>query len=132
MSEEGGTKLQRRRVSAPQQMPPEQMYQQQQQQQPRQYPPQMQMQAPPPPPPPQQRYVQPSDSSGFCFSFENKNLKSSLLVIIIFLILNSKMIWKEIIRIPFMGSTEPSIIALIVNAMIAGIVYYLISSYFIN
>ena len=39
------------------------------------------------------------------------------------------MIWKQIIKIPFMGSVEPSIVALIVNSILAGIVFYLVNNY---
>ena len=57
------------------------------------------------------------------------NFKQALLVALIFILLNSKMIWKQIIKIPFMGSVEPSIVALIVNSILAGIVFYLVNNY---
>ena len=53
--------------------------------------------------------------------------KNTLLVIIIFVALNSKIIWKQIIRFPFMGGIEPSIVALVVNSILAGVIFYLIS-----
>jgi hypothetical protein len=39
------------------------------------------------------------------------------------------MVWKEIVKIPFMGQVEPSIIALVVNAVIAGVIYYIVTNY---
>ena len=36
---------------------------------------------------------------------------------------------KQIIKLPMMGMVEPSIIALIVNSILAGIVFYIISIY---
>ena len=62
----------------------------------------------------------------FGFSWNDKNVKNSLIVVVIFILLNSRMIWKAISRIPMMGSVEPSILALIVNSIIAGIVFYII------
>jgi len=64
----------------------------------------------------------------FNFSFENKNMKNSLLVVVIFIVLNSKMIWRIISKMPMMGTVEPSILALIVNSIIAGLAFYLLSS----
>ena len=64
----------------------------------------------------------------FCFSWNDKNIKNSIVVIVLFILLNSRMIWKAISRIPMMGSVEPSILALIVNSIIAGIVFYIIST----
>jgi hypothetical protein len=55
-------------------------------------------------------------------------MKNSLLVVVIFIVLNSKMIWKIISKMPMMGTVEPSILALIVNSIIAGIAFYLLSS----
>ena len=67
--------------------------------------------------------------SSFGAAFESSTFKNAILVIAIFLLLNSKLIWKQIIQLPFMGSVEPSIIALIVNAIIAGMAFYLISNF---
>ena len=136
MSEEGGTKLPRRRPvqqmqqqqeqqpSAPQ-MAQQQQYQQQMQQQ--QYQQQMQQQQYQ-----QQQHVQIQPHphfNRFNISFDDKNLKNTGLVVMIFFILNSKMVWKEIVKIPFMGQVEPSIIALVVNAIIAGVIYYIVTNY---
>ena len=127
MSEEGGTKLPRRRPvqqmqqqqeqqpSAPQ-MAQQQQYQQQMQQQ--QYQQQQHVQIQPHP-----------HFNRFNISFDDKNLKNTGLVVMIFFILNSKMVWKEIVKIPFMGQVEPSIIALVVNAIIAGVIYYIVTNY---
>ena len=54
-------------------------------------------------------------------------LKTSILVSLIFVLLNSKMIWKQLIKLPMMGTVDPSILALIVNAILAGIIFYCIN-----
>jgi hypothetical protein len=101
----------------PQQMPsPEEMYQMQQQQQ------MMQAQAMQQQPVP--RIIKPKSSFGA--SVDSKTLKYSVLVVLIFIILNSKIVWRQIQRLPFMGNMDPSIIALIVNSILAGVVFYLI------
>ena len=63
------------------------------------------------------------------FSFESAGVKNAALVAVIFLLLNSKMIWKQIIQLPFMGRVEPSIIALVVNSILAGMAFYLLSNF---
>jgi len=101
----------------PQQMPsPEEMYQMQQQQQ------MMQAQAMQQQPVP--RIIKPKSSFGS--SVDSKTLKYSVLVVLIFIILNSKIVWRQIQRLPFMGNMDPSIVALIVNSILAGVVFYLI------
>jgi len=67
--------------------------------------------------------------SSFGAAFESSTFKNALLVTVIFLLLNSKLIWKQIIQFPFMGSVEPSMIALVVNAIIAGMAFYLVSNF---
>ena len=62
------------------------------------------------------------------FGLSDKNSKNTLIVIVIFILLNSKIIWRTISRLPMMGSVEPSILALIVNSVLAGIVFYILSS----
>jgi len=62
----------------------------------------------------------------------SKYFKYSLLVVLIFLILNSKIIWKQISRFPFMGQVEPSIIALVVNSILAGIIFYAIVNFILK
>ena len=139
----GGTKLQRRKP--PQEVVPPQMVQQQMAQQiQQQMPPQMQQQQQMPP---QQMPVQMNESYGQArmpspilkrkskfASFDNaggntENMKYALVVSLIFVILNSKIIWKQIMKLPFMGSVEPSIVALLVNSILAGVVYYIISTF---
>jgi hypothetical protein len=66
------------------------------------------------------------------FSFNISEIKNALLVFLIFFILNSKMVWKQIIKLPFMGSVEPSMVALVVNSILAGILFYVISNFFIK
>ena len=60
------------------------------------------------------------------------NVKYSFIVALIFIILNSKIIWKQITKLPFMGSVEPSIIALIVNSILAGIIYYIMTTFIVK
>jgi membrane glycosyltransferase len=130
--EEGGTKIQRRPVQQiPQQMPPQipqQMPQQMPQQTPQQMPQQVQQM--------KHQFVNNSVPSSIKngtfkgFSFSNPVGKSTLLVIIIFILLNSRIAWRAISRIPMMGSIEPSILALIVNSLIAGIAFYILSKKF--
>jgi hypothetical protein len=67
---------------------------------------------------------------GKSFNFSNKNTKNAILVVLIFILLNSRMIWRAISRLPMMGSIEPSILALVVNSIIAGIVFYILSTNF--
>ena len=70
--------------------------------------------------------------STFSGAFDSPTLKYTLLVIVIFMLLNSKFIWKQIMHFPLMGSAEPSVVALIVNSVIAGMAFYLISSFLIK
>jgi hypothetical protein len=60
---------------------------------------------------------------------DSPTVKNAVLVVIIFFLLNSKIIWKQIIQFPFMGGVEPSIVALVVNAILAGMVFYLVSTF---
>jgi len=139
--QEGGTKIRRNVQQIPQQPPPNLMQQQnvmQQQipQQPQNIPPHVQQQImqqqmiqqqiaqKPQPVLPQQK------KNRFGVQIENKNIKNSVIVIIIFIILNSKIIWRALSKMPMMGTLEPSIVALIVNSVLAGIVFFIISSKF--
>ena len=150
--DEGGTKIQRRNSpppaqqqmmtgggfgnNVPQQMDPrmiqEQMMMQQQYEQ--QLPPQAQQQPVYLPPQPQfvpKRSIlkkNPLDN----FSADVPLIKNTVLVSIIFILLNSKFIWKQILQFPFMGNLEPSMVGLLVNSILAGIMFYLISNYLIN
>ena len=147
--DEGGTKIQRRNVQQipQQQMNPQQQQQmgaqqmqqqqmgaqqmpQQQQQMPRQMPQQQQQ---------QQVYTQNSivnksipngiKMGRFNLS-DTTNRKNAIIVIVIFVLLNSKIAWRAIARIPMMGSVEPSILSLVVNSLLAGIVFYVLSTNF--
>ena len=114
MSDEGGgTKIQRR-ASPPQQIPPQQM------QMPP--PPQQQMQMPP------QQMVPPQNFQNHAPVLKRKldsnSMKSAIVVVLIFLMLNSKIVWSQISRLPFMGAVEPSLIALIINSILAGVIFY--------
>jgi hypothetical protein len=59
---------------------------------------------------------------------DTDKMKYAIIVSIIFLALNSKIIWNQIIKLPFMGGIEPSIIALIVNSILAGVIFYMLSN----
>ena len=64
-------------------------------------------------------------------SDNSSNIKETIVVVLLFVVLNSKLIWKQLMKLPFMGSVEPSIIALIVNSLLAGIVYFIIKKFLI-
>jgi hypothetical protein len=150
-SEEGGTKLRKNRPQqmsqAPQpQFDPQQVYTRQQGPPPQQMGQQMaqmgQMgQMPTPqqmaqmPPQMQQQIMQQASSSQMPRPYqgkkllENSNAKSAMLVVLIFLLLNSKLVWKQIINLPMMGNVEPSMIALIFNSLLAGIIFYIIINF---
>jgi len=146
-SGEGGTRIQRR--PPPQQGPPQQGPPQQPPQQRMMGPPPQQRMGPPPGQPPMMEEMDPATlqmpkpnfkrsgggKSTFGmgnFSFNISEIKNALLVFLIFFVLNSKMVWKQIIKLPFMGSVEPSMIALVVNSILAGILFYVISNFFIK
>jgi len=156
MSEEGGTKLRKRpqpqqqmqqQIMMEQQMQQQQMQQQMQmpqQQMPREVvrptaeelfkqapPPQMpqQMQMPMPPPPVRENLVQIPKKKSMFGSTDSPNFKHAILVAVIFVILNSKIVWRQLIKLPFMGSVEPSMIALIVNSLLAALAYYIITNF---
>jgi hypothetical protein len=110
------------------QPPPEQMYQQPPQQMYQQPPQQMYHQ------PPQQAQLNiPKLKTASRFSnvdFDSVTFKYSIIVACIFVLLNSKIIWKQIIQFPFMGGVEPSILALIINSILAAIIFYVVSKQF--
>ena len=56
-------------------------------------------------------------------------LSLAIFVVLLFILLNSKLIWTQLQKLPFMGSIEPSIFALIINSLLAGIVFYVASSF---
>jgi len=62
------------------------------------------------------------------FSINNKNIRNGVIVVVIFILLNSKIIWRALSKMPMMGQFEPSIIALIVNSILAGVVFYFTST----
>ena len=134
--EEGGTKIQRRNVQMdPQQqqemmMDPEQAQQQQQmdprqqqmlQQQMMHQQQQMHQQ--------HQQHQQQSKKGGF---IDFKSLKLSVVVALIFIILNSKIVWSQFGKLPFMGSMDPSMLALLINSLLSGIIFYIITTYVIK
>ena len=135
---EGGTKLQRRPVQQiPQQV--QQIPQQIPQQMPQQIPPQVQQRQMQQQIPPQVQQMQkqqfinnsvPNAIKYGRFNLSNSVVKNSVIVAIIFVLLNSKIIWRALARMPMMGSVEPSILALIVNSILAGVVFYILSKYF--
>jgi hypothetical protein len=134
-SEEGGTRIQRR--APPQQPPPQQndprFAQREQVYQPEQMY-QEQMNVPQNMPVIQQplprgilRKGKFSNSNGF-IDYNSVTFKYAIIVTCIFVLLNSKIIWKQIIQFPFMGGMEPSILALLINSLLAGIIFYVVSS----
>jgi len=66
------------------------------------------------------------------FIENDKAFKLSALVIFIFILLNHKIIWSQIQKLPFMGSIEPSILALIINSILAGVIFYFVSVFLIK
>jgi hypothetical protein len=141
-NEFGGTKLNKRPQPQQQQQQMQQQMMQQQQMQQQQMP-QQQMQPQQRMPTPEEMYqmqqmqqmAQPAvvqaprilkQKSNFAANIDSKTLKYSILVVLIFVLLNSKIMWKQIQRLPFMGTVDPSIIALIVNSILAGVIFYLI------
>jgi len=71
----------------------------------------------------------PNKKSNFGSILDNSNFKNSLLVVFLFIILNSKLVWKQIQKIPMMGKVEPSMVALIFNSILAGIIFFLIKTF---
>ena len=69
--------------------------------------------------------------SAFGFT-DSSTFKYALLVSVIFIVLNSKIVWRQLIKLPFMGTVEPSMIALIVNSILAGIAYFVIANFIIK
>jgi hypothetical protein len=88
---------------------------------------QQQMGQPMPAPQPVPKSILKRTSMG-PFSINNKNIRNGVIVVVLFILLNSKFIWRALTRIPMMGTFEPSILALIVNSLLAGIVFYIIST----
>ena len=134
--EEGGTKIQRRNVQMdPQQemmMDPEQAQQQmdprQQQMDPRQQQ-MLQQQMMHQQQQMHQQHQQQSKKGGF---IDFKSLKLSVVVALIFIILNSKIVWSQFGKLPFMGSMDPSMLALLINSLLSGIIFYIITTYVIK
>ena len=59
-------------------------------------------------------------------------VKEAAIVVVIFLILNSKIFWSQLMKIPGMGMIEPSIFALISNAILSGVIFYLITKFILK
>ena len=126
MSEEvGGTKIQKRGPIPPQQPPQNLVQQQSPPQQPVYQQPSHQQQHQ------QSQFQQQQPSQQQLggnlkkkLNLDNASIKYSIVVVLIFLMLNSKIIWSQISRLPFMGSMEPSLIALVINSILAGVVFY--------
>jgi hypothetical protein len=68
----------------------------------------------------------------FTINDKKNNFKLSLLVVLLFILLNSKLIWSQIQKLPMMGNIEPSIIALLVNSILSGIIFYFISKFIVS
>ena len=135
-SEAGGTKIQRKQPQQQQQMSQQpspqqiqQMQQQPQQQMHQQVSPQqmqqIQMQQ-------QQQMQMPQFAKKSNFGkidTDSKTFKYTLLVVLLFIVLNSKIIWKQLSRFPMMVQIEPSIIALFINSLLAGVIFYVICNF---
>ena len=132
--EEGGTKIQRRSSSPPQhqqqpQMDPREAQEhamQQQAYQQQMYEQQAYQQQPPLGP--TQMAINKKSAPSRFIDYNSLKFKYAVIVTVVFLLLNSKIVWSQIIKLPFMGTMEPSIIALIINSILAGIVFYFISN----
>ena len=140
--EEGGTRIQRR--AAPPPPPPQQQQQQQQmpmndpysqqQEMPQQHHQQEHVYQHVPPPrimsqPPRGILKSTSQFGKGFVNYDSVTFKYAVIVTCIFLLLNSKIIWKQIIQFPFMGGMEPSLIALIINSILAGVIFYILSNF---
>ena len=136
-SEAGGTKIQRKQPQQQQQPSPQQIQQMQQQQpqqqmhQQQQYSPQQMQQIQQ-----QQQMQQQMQMPQFAkksnfgkIDTDSKTFKYTLLVVLLFIVLNSKIIWKQLSRFPMMGQIEPSIIALFINSLLAGVIFYVICNF---
>ncbi len=135
--EEGGTRIQRRPPPPPQQqMPPPPPPQQQMDPRlaggppPQQYQQEQVYQQQMPPVPPIKFKKSNFGASSDYVDFSSVTFKYAVIVACIFVLLNSKIIWKQIIQFPFMGGAEPSILALFVNSILAGIIFYILSKQF--
>ena len=51
-----------------------------------------------------------------------------ILVVCIFILLNSKFIYRELAKLPGMGNIDPSLLALVVNSVIAGLIFVIVKS----
>ncbi len=83
----------------------------------------------PPPPPPEPVISKSSFKSRFGSGTSSDSFKYSLLVAVIFILLNSKIIWTQIMKFPGMGTMEPSIIALVVNGLLAAMAFFVVHSF---
>ena len=133
--EEGGTKIQRRntQMDPPHQpemtMDPEQVQQQQQMDPRQQQMLQQQMMHQQQQMHQQHKQNLQSKKKGF---IDFKSLKLSVVVALIFIILNSKIVWSQFGKLPFMGSMDPSMLALFINSLLSGIIFYIITTYIIK
>ena len=78
----------------------------------------------------QQHQQQQQNKKGGFIDF--KSLKMSVVVALIFIILNSKIVWSQFGKLPFMGSMDPSMLALLINSILSGIIFYIITTYIIK
>ena len=74
----------------------------------------------------QEKFKPPKSKSTFSVQTNEISFKHAILVCLLFILLNSKMVWRQIIKLPLMGSVEPSIIALLVNSILSGLIFYII------
>ena len=60
---------------------------------------------------------------------KNNKVGEFILVVCIFILLNSKFVYRELSKLPGMGNIDPSLLALIVNSILAGIVFIIVKSF---
>jgi hypothetical protein len=125
----GGTKIQRKAPSNAAQQAQAAMQQQQMM-----APPQMQQQTEP------TYYTPPAASSsvgpGWTASLRDTfsvgipdEIKYAVIATLLFIVFNSKIVWKQLLKVPIMGGVEPSIIALGTNGLLFAIIFYIIIKY---
>jgi hypothetical protein len=59
---------------------------------------------------------------------KSSSFKELILIVCIFVLLNSKIVYRELSKLPMMGTMDPSLLALLLNSVLAGIVFIIIKS----
>jgi hypothetical protein len=126
----GGTKIQRKGAS------PAAQAQQAMAQQQMMGPPQMQSQPQMMSDPEPSYYMPPTSSAGFAESLRDVfstgmgyEIKYAVIATLLFVVFNSKIVWKQLLKVPIMGGVEPSVVALGTNGLLFAIIFYIIIKY---